>query len=239
MPVLMFAFLAGILTILSPCILPVVPPNAGTASNRGRRRLAGIVTGFAGMSVAVTVVLASTLAAAGLTTDRLRLASAVLLGTFGATIAIPRIGRWSRRALLFHRTSPLAYSIDGGSQASPHWIVRCQTPTIGEDTGAGQGEVKNGGAVGDRAASDDGAFDEATTEAGVGLAAAEQPMDEAIIAKAARRRSFTIANAASSVIVVGALGCVVGSLEGGRQALNIDPGLLEREGSSPAAASAD
>jgi hypothetical protein len=79
MPVLMFAFLAGILTILSPCILPVVPPIAGTASTRGRRRLAGIVTGFAGMSVAVTVVLASTLAAAGLTTDRIRLASAVLL----------------------------------------------------------------------------------------------------------------------------------------------------------------
>ena len=92
--VALFAFVAGILTILSPCILPVVPLIAGTASSGGGRRLAGIILGFAVTFVALTVVLASTLAAAGVTTDGLRLASALLLGLFGATLAIPRLRQW-------------------------------------------------------------------------------------------------------------------------------------------------
>ena len=92
--VLLFAFVAGILTILSPCILPVIPLVVGTASGGSSRRLIGIVVGFAGTFVAVTVLLAAALAAAGLTTDRLRLLSALLLLLFGATLAIPPMGRW-------------------------------------------------------------------------------------------------------------------------------------------------
>ena len=108
--VVLFAFVAGILTILSPCILPVVPLVAGTASSGGGRRLAGIVLGFAATFVAVTVLLASTLAAAGVTTDRLRLASALLLGLFGATIAIPRLRHWveARLAVLANLGGRLA-----------------------------------------------------------------------------------------------------------------------------------
>ncbi len=92
--VLVFAFVAGVLTILSPCTLPVVPLLLGSASAGGRRRVAGLLLGFSAMFVAVTVVLASTLAAAGLTTDRLRLASALLLGAFGAVLLVPALGRW-------------------------------------------------------------------------------------------------------------------------------------------------
>ncbi len=108
--VVLFAFVAGILTILSPCILPVVPLVVGTASSGGGRRLAGIVVGFAATFVAVTVVLASTLAAAGVTTGRLRLASALLLGLFGATIAIPRLRHWveARLAVLANLGGRLA-----------------------------------------------------------------------------------------------------------------------------------
>ena len=91
---LFFAFVAGILTILSPCVLAVVPLVVGTTAGGGGRRLAGFIAAFAGTFVAVTVLLASSLAAAGLTTDGLRLGSAVLLGILGATIAIPRLGGW-------------------------------------------------------------------------------------------------------------------------------------------------
>ncbi len=100
--VLVFAFIAGVLTILSPCTLPVVPLLLGSASAGGRRRVVGLVVGFAAMFVAVTVLLASSLAAAGLTTDRLRLASALLLGAFGAVLLVPALGRW-----LEARTAPL------------------------------------------------------------------------------------------------------------------------------------
>lgn len=100
--VLVFAFIAGVLTILSPCTLPVVPLLLGSASAGGRRRVAGLIAGFAAIFVAVTVLLASTLAAAGLTTDRLRLASALLLGAFGAVLLVPALGRW-----LEQRAAPL------------------------------------------------------------------------------------------------------------------------------------
>ncbi len=97
------AFLAGILTILAPCIAPVVPLVLGAASTGGRRRSVGILAGFGLSFLAVTVVLASALAAAGLTTARLRIASAVFLGLVGLTIALPGIG-----FRLGERLTPLA-----------------------------------------------------------------------------------------------------------------------------------
>ena len=44
--VLAFAFVAGLLTILAPCTLPVVPLVFGAAATGGRRRSAGILAGF-------------------------------------------------------------------------------------------------------------------------------------------------------------------------------------------------
>ncbi len=97
--VLIFAFIAGVLTILAPCVLPVVPLVLGAASTGGRRRTTGILAGFGVAFVATTVLLASALAAAGATTDRLRLASAILLGLVGVSISVDRIGAWAERRL--------------------------------------------------------------------------------------------------------------------------------------------
>lgn len=99
MIVLAFAFLAGILTIIGPCTLPVIPLVLGGASGGGRRRIAGIFAGFGGSFVAVTVVFAATLAAAGITTDRLRLGAAVVLGLAGLSLAWPWLGRLVESAI--------------------------------------------------------------------------------------------------------------------------------------------
>jgi cytochrome c biogenesis protein CcdA/thiol-disulfide isomerase/thioredoxin len=97
--VLGFAFVAGVLTILAPCTLPVVPLVFGAAATGGRRRTIGILAGFSLTFVVAAVVLASALAAAGLTTDRLRFASAVVLGLVGLTLISNRIEAWAERGL--------------------------------------------------------------------------------------------------------------------------------------------
>ena len=103
MVVVLFAFVAGLLTILAPCTLPVIPlvlgGSAGGAPGGGRRRIAGIFVGFGASFLAVTVLFAAALAAAGVTTDRLRIVAAAILGLVGLTIAWPRLGRVVERAL--------------------------------------------------------------------------------------------------------------------------------------------
>jgi cytochrome c biogenesis protein CcdA/thiol-disulfide isomerase/thioredoxin len=90
--ILGFALIAGVLTILAPCTLPVVPLILGAAAADGRRRVAGLLLGFGLTFIGVTVLLASALAAAGLTTGTLRLAGAVVLGAAGLSLALPWLG---------------------------------------------------------------------------------------------------------------------------------------------------
>jgi cytochrome c biogenesis protein CcdA/thiol-disulfide isomerase/thioredoxin len=100
---LLVAFVAGVLTILSPCILPVVPLVLGTASSGGRARPLGIVAGLAISFTLFSVVLASTLAALGLTTSTLRGAAVLALAGCGLALLIPALGR-----RLEARLAPLA-----------------------------------------------------------------------------------------------------------------------------------
>ncbi len=110
MIVLGFAFVAGLLTILAPCTLPVVPLVLGGAAGGGRRRIGGIFLGFAISFVAITVVFAAALAAIGVTTDRLRIVAAILLGLVGLSVAWPRLGRLVERALRPLQTAPAGSS---------------------------------------------------------------------------------------------------------------------------------
>jgi cytochrome c biogenesis protein CcdA/thiol-disulfide isomerase/thioredoxin len=111
---LAFAFIAGILTILAPCTLPVVPLVLGASATGGRRRSLGILVGFGGSFVIVTVVLASALASAGLTTAGLRTASALVLALVGLTLVIGRLERYVERGL-----APLAQRGTGSVGRNP------------------------------------------------------------------------------------------------------------------------
>jgi cytochrome c biogenesis protein CcdA/thiol-disulfide isomerase/thioredoxin len=113
MIVLAFAFVAGLLTILAPCTLPVVPLILGGASGGGRRRIAGIFVGFGTAFVAITVVLAAVLASVGVTTDRLRIGAAVVLGVVGLSLAWPRLG-----GILTHVLEPVQARATAGQVGS-------------------------------------------------------------------------------------------------------------------------
>ncbi|MFL5900404.1 MAG: cytochrome c biogenesis protein DipZ [Solirubrobacterales bacterium] len=86
---ILFGFVAGAGTALSPCVLPVLPIALTAGATGGRRRPLGIVVGLAVSFTFATVALVYVIAALGLPGDLLRkLAIAVLLG-FGIVLMIP------------------------------------------------------------------------------------------------------------------------------------------------------
>lgn len=109
-----FAFVAGILTILAPCTLPIVPVVLGAAGARGAR-IAGVFIGFAVTFVAVTVIVASLLASVGISTGGLRIIAAAALGIVGLSLAFPRFGASLARRLQLLDPRPRPLSTGGGS----------------------------------------------------------------------------------------------------------------------------
>jgi cytochrome c-type biogenesis protein len=87
---LLVAFVGGLLTVLSPCILPVLPVLlSGTVGGRGRPL--GIVTGFVGSFVLFTLFLSTLVSALHLSPDALRWAAITLLLIFGLTLMVPAL----------------------------------------------------------------------------------------------------------------------------------------------------
>jgi cytochrome c biogenesis protein CcdA/thiol-disulfide isomerase/thioredoxin len=86
---ILFGFIAGAATALSPCVLPVLPIALSAGATGGRRRPLGIVVGLAVSFTFATVALVYTISALGLPDDFLRkLAIFALLG-FGIVLMVP------------------------------------------------------------------------------------------------------------------------------------------------------
>jgi cytochrome c biogenesis protein CcdA/thiol-disulfide isomerase/thioredoxin len=91
------ALVAGVLTILSPCVLPVVPIALGGGLGPGRWRPAGIVVGLAGTFTTLSVLLASALSAVGITAGAMRPLVVAVLALLALTMLVPSFGRaWAR-----------------------------------------------------------------------------------------------------------------------------------------------
>jgi cytochrome c-type biogenesis protein len=93
MTALILAFLAGTLTVINPCILPLLPIVVAAAFANGKlgaaALLAGLVAGFATLGVLVN----ATGALFGVREDTLRTAAAILLLVFAAVLLIPALER--------------------------------------------------------------------------------------------------------------------------------------------------
>lgn len=81
-----FGFLAGLLSTLSPCVLPLLPMVLGTASSAHRLGVPALAAGLAASFVAVGLFVATVGYAIGLDGDWVRDASAVILGLLGAVL---------------------------------------------------------------------------------------------------------------------------------------------------------
>ena len=85
-------FVAGVITAVSPCVLPVLPVVlAGGAAGGGRRPYA-IIAGLIASFTVFTLSASALLSALGLPQDTLRNVAIALLFVVAATLLVPRIG---------------------------------------------------------------------------------------------------------------------------------------------------
>ena len=94
---LAFAFLAGVATVLSPCILPVLPVVLASALGSNRWRPAGVVAGLVVSFAFFTLALTTLVTLLDISVDWLRLGGAIIIGLFGLVLlAPPLLSRFER-----------------------------------------------------------------------------------------------------------------------------------------------
>jgi len=87
----LFAFIAGAGTAVSPCVLPVLPALLSAGATGGRRRPLGIVLGLALTFTITIVALAKVVDGVGLGASLVRDLAICALALFGVVVAVPRI----------------------------------------------------------------------------------------------------------------------------------------------------
>lgn len=87
---ILFAFLAGVVTVLSPCILPLLPIVLSSADG-SKQRPFGVVVGFVLSFTFFTLFLSTIVRVSGISADSLRFVSIIVLFLFGASLLIPQI----------------------------------------------------------------------------------------------------------------------------------------------------
>jgi cytochrome c biogenesis protein CcdA/thiol-disulfide isomerase/thioredoxin len=96
------AFLAGLITAISPCVLPVLPILlAGAASGSSRRRPFAIVAGLVGSFTLFTLAGAAILSAVGLPDDFLRNFAIAMLFVLAATLVFAPLAHALERPFYF------------------------------------------------------------------------------------------------------------------------------------------
>jgi cytochrome c-type biogenesis protein len=85
------AFLAGTLSVLSPCVLPLLPIVLGTAASEHRLGPVALAAGLALSFTAIGLFVATMGFAMGLDTDVFRTVSAILLIAVGVLLLVPRL----------------------------------------------------------------------------------------------------------------------------------------------------
>ena len=89
-----FAFLAGLVTALSPCILPVLPLLLSAGIGQGNWRPDGIILGLTLSFTFFTLSLTAIVHATGISPDFLRWLAIILISFFGLTMIFPQLEQW-------------------------------------------------------------------------------------------------------------------------------------------------
>ena len=87
----LFAFVAGAGTALTPCVLPVLPALLASAGSGGRRRPLGVILGLVSTFTVAIVALASVVDGVGLPDGTVRTLAVVVLLGFGLALLVPSL----------------------------------------------------------------------------------------------------------------------------------------------------
>jgi cytochrome c biogenesis protein CcdA/thiol-disulfide isomerase/thioredoxin len=101
---ILFAFLAGIVTVLSPCVLPVLPAILSVSSGQGRWRPLGVIVGLVSSFIFFTLALTTLVQSLGISANLLRYIAIGIIALFGLIALIPS---WGNRFALW--TGGIAY----------------------------------------------------------------------------------------------------------------------------------
>jgi len=134
-------FVAGVLSILSPCVLPLLPLVLGAAVSEHRWGPAALAAGLALSFVAIGLFVATTGFALGLDTNVFRGVAAVLLVATGVVLVVPAlqtrfasaggpVSNWADRRLSGFSASGLGGQFGLGLSLGAIWSP-CVGPTLG------------------------------------------------------------------------------------------------------------
>jgi len=115
MPVIILAFIAGVLTVLAPCILPILPIILGSSvdtlpSKRtgGRRQIFIIIISLAISIVVFSLLLKATTSLIGIPVVVWQIISGIIISLVGLSILVPRLwGKISAETGLFEASNKL------------------------------------------------------------------------------------------------------------------------------------
>jgi cytochrome c-type biogenesis protein len=138
---LALAFVAGLLSILSPCVLPILPVVLGAAASEQRWGPAVLAVGLSISFVAIGLFAATIGYSIGLDADVFRRASAALMIVVGTVLLVPRfqaqlaiagapLASWGDRHFAATRRHGLAGQLWLGLLLGAVWTP-CVGPTLG------------------------------------------------------------------------------------------------------------
>jgi len=137
----LLAFMAGVLSILSPCVLPLIPIVFGSAQNRHPLGPFALATGLALSFTVVGLFVATVGYSLGLDSDLFRRVGGVLMAFLGAILLVPAaqarlslatglIGSWADQHAGSFETRGLAGHAVLGALLGLVWVP-CVGPTLG------------------------------------------------------------------------------------------------------------
>lgn len=151
---LIFAYLAGLLTLINPCVLPVLPIVLASSLHRDRRAPLALAAGMSLSFVALGVGVTALGPALGLDSDSVAQAAALMMVGFGLVMVLPALsGRFSTATAGFAaradaRIDATADGGLGGQLLSGALLGAVWSPCIGPTLGAAIALASTGESLG-------------------------------------------------------------------------------------------